>query len=211
MAVQSPNRKVVKLASYMQSINGFNDLVRERSAYRHMGATICDTILQAGLNYKTVVAPRVNQVLERWPSATTSSAFLYNVRRYNLYSVINWTDNEKPRRIIGLTEFLVDEDLETEVEVADWLSDEENIESLRKLRGFGPKTTDYFKMLVGISTVPVDRHVRNFLTKAGVSATGYQETQSLFNDAADLLAFDKSSLDYAVWMHESNASKARAA
>lgn len=211
MTVKSPNRNVVKLASYMQSITGFNDLVRERSAYRHMGATICDTILQAGLNYKTVVAPRVNQVLKRWPSATTSSAFLFNVRRYDLYSVINWSNVEKPRRIIGLTEFLVNEDLETEAEVANWLTDEGNAESLKELRGFGPKTTDYFKMLVGISTVPVDRHVRNFLTKAGVTATSYKETQSLFNDAADLLSFEKSSLDYAVWLHESNASKARAA
>lgn len=207
MAKSSADRSVLKLAKFVKSLSGFQSLVRDRSAYNHMGATICDTILQAGLNYRTVVAPRVNQVIQRWPTAKTSSAFLFNIRRYDLLSVISWSDEEKPRRIISLTEFLVDEDLETEREVANWLTDTENVESLRKLRGFGPKTTDYFKMLVGISTVPVDRHVRSFLSKAGVVAKGYEATQAVFEETAELLNINKSSLDYAVWLHESSPAQ----
>ena len=211
MKIVSARQDVEKLVSFVTSIDGIEELIRERSTYCHMGATICDTILQAGLNYKTVVAPRINRLLERWPNANSTSKFLYNIRRYDLYSAIDWLDDEKPRRIIGLTEFLANEDLETEADVRRWMHDEYNVESLRKLRGVGPKTTDYLKMLVGISTVPVDRHVRNFLSKAGVTRRDYEETQSLFHDVADVMSIDRSSFDYAVWLYESSNSRSRAA
>jgi hypothetical protein len=208
MTVLPQSRDVLKLADYMSSVQNFKKIASQpRTIYCHMGATICDTILQAGLNYRTVVAPRISQLLNRWPTARTSTAFLFNLRRYDLYSVLSWTDDEKPRRIVELAEFLVEQDLETECDVADWLSTESHVDSLRQLRGFGPKTTDYLKMMVGVSAIPVDRHVRSFLGKAGIKPKSYSDTQAIFAGAADLLALNRSSLDYAVWRIESNQLK----
>ena len=212
MPNQTQHHDVLKLANYMSSVSGFRTFAsKPRTIYQHMGATVCDTILQAGLNYKTVVAPRINQLLRRWPSARTSTAFLFNLRRYDLYSVLSWKDDEKPRRIVEFTEFLVDEDLETESEISDWIALDSSEDLLGRLRGFGPKTIDYLKMMVGVSTIPVDRHVRSFLGRAGVEPKSYAETQAIFSGAADLLSLNKSSLDYAVWRIESGERNRRVA
>jgi len=42
---------------------------RTRSTCGHLGAVLADSILQAGLNYTTVVRPRVLAILQVYPSS----------------------------------------------------------------------------------------------------------------------------------------------
>ncbi len=196
------------LAGFVTNLGGFAYERRNHACYAHMGATICDAILQAGLNYRTVVAPRVRAILRRWPSASTTSSFLRLLRRYEIGRVIDWRDPEKPKRIVELTEFCFGQALETETCLQAWLVDDENCRSLLSVRGVGPKTVDYLKTLAGLPAVAVDRHVRTFVSWAGLDLSDYKEISTVVGLTADLLGVHRGSLDHAIWSYVSNSRTA---
>jgi len=177
------------------------------SAYDHMGATIADAILQAGLNYRTVVQPRVRRLMEEFPEAETTTGFLNVIAFHGLKVVLNWRHPEKPRRILEMTWLLANEGIETESDLREWLEKPGNDGLLLGLRGVGPKTADYLKMLVGLPSVAVDRHLRAFVEAAGIECNGYDETRRLLESAADSLGVDRRSLDKAIWSYMSSRTE----
>jgi hypothetical protein len=196
-----------QLADYIISLRDFTISPYQMQSYGHMGATVTDSILQAGVNYRTVVEPRVKQVMQRYPEAKTSRGFLTVIERYGADCVLNWKHPEKPRRVYELTAFFVAINLETEQCLKSWLLHPNNCEKLLMLKGIGPKTIDYMKRFVGISTIAVDRHVRRFLNSAGVQRATYHEIQVVVAFAADLLRISRSSLDHAIWSYSSNMAR----
>jgi hypothetical protein len=173
-----------------------------RPAYDHAGALLSDSILQAGVRYSTVVAPRVRSIVQRFPFATTIPAFLAVVRTEGAANVLSWRDAEKPRRLECLLEFLAAESLNTVHDVGVWLSTDQNCLALVELRGIGPKTRDYMKQLVGISSVAVDRHLVGFVAHAGVESQSYAEVQAIIETAASILGVSALALDRAIWRHQ---------
>ncbi|REJ91782.1 MAG: hypothetical protein DWQ35_13850 [Planctomycetota bacterium] len=103
-----------------------------------------------------------------------------------------------------LTQLLLEHSVETEADVAEWLTSAENVESLKMVRGIGPKSVDYFKMLVGIPAVAVDRHLRQFVAAAGIGVRDYSGVQDLINKAASQLGANAAGLDYAIWLYVSS-------
>ena len=72
------NSKASRFARYIRDLIDNGDIVPatdKEHGYCHMGATITDTILQAGVKYATVVVPRVKNILEKYPEAKTTSDF----------------------------------------------------------------------------------------------------------------------------------------
>lgn len=196
-----------KLAKYISTLDGFWDLAGPRTTYQHMGATIADTVLQAGLNYRTVVEPRVKQLMALHPDARTTSGFREIVAFYGLSNILQWNHPEKPRRIMELTWLFSNEGLETENMVRDWLEKPGNSGLLLQLKGVGSKTVDYLKMLVGLPTVPVDRHVRALVGAAGLKYNRYEDVQQVVSLAADNFNIRKDYFDKAIWGYLSaNAS-----
>jgi hypothetical protein len=179
-----------------------------RRQYGHMGATLCDAILQAGLNYRFVVAPRITRLLALWPSATTTSRFLIKARRYGLNDVLAWRDPVKLQRIDQLSDFMQTSGVETESCLRSFLGDDNESESLMSLSGVGPKTVDYLKILAGMSTLAVDRHVRAVLAQAGVAYTGYADARNLMIAAAERLQIDPAVLDGRIWAAASGSQVA---
>jgi hypothetical protein len=170
-----------------------------REPYGHMGATICDAILQAGLNYRTVVAPRVDRILRFWPTAQTTTAFYEKAARFGLTDVLLWSHAVKLDRVVHLTEFLFGRSLDTEDAVADYLSHEAAAAELLALPGVGPKTLDYLKILVGIPTFAVDRHLRRIIEAAGVTYVSYDHAHATLIAAAGQLGLDPGDLDLMLW------------
>ena len=61
-----------KLLSHFIAAHPDFELVEEATTgYDHMGALVVDGVLQAGIRYETVVVPRVELVLARFPEART--------------------------------------------------------------------------------------------------------------------------------------------
>jgi hypothetical protein len=198
-----------RVADFIVALDGFTISPRKVQPYDHMGATITDSILQAGVNYRTVVEPRVRRVLQTYPEARTSRAFLSIIERHGACGVLNWRHPEKPRRVYELTSFFVAMNVETEESLRCWMLGADRCEELLKLKGVGPKTVDYLKRFVGISAVAVDRHVRRFIHSAGVRRAAYDEIQMVVAFAADLLKVPRCSLDHAIWLYSSEVSRSR--
>lgn len=196
------------LVSFIYSLQDFYIPKQEIMPYFHMGATICDSILQAGIRYDTVVKPRIKILLKKYPTANTTSAFWKLINKTDLKILINWRHPEKLRRIKELTNFFLTKGIETEQELSKWIQKKENCCALLQIRGIGPKTVDYIKILVGIPSVAIDRHIKNFLQLAGIKKQKYEEIKSICEATANILKISPRSLDYAIWNYMSNrASK----
>jgi hypothetical protein len=203
VARNSLNAKLSNSIQLQSYILGLPDFKLEQSTdvqYRHMGATITDAILQSGLKFETVVRPRIEHVLKSYPDKTTSG-FLLVLRMNGPEKVLRWKNAEKPSRVLKVTEFLSKENVESEADLARWLSDPENVERLRHLRGIGPKTIDYFRLLCGVSTTAIDRHITRFLENAGIVGNTYSDAHSIVSDAAKLLGVSASVLDHSIWTY----------
>ena len=200
-----------KVADHVFSLEGFRIENRARTTYGHMGAIISDGVLQAGLNYENVVAPKVRDLIDRCPEAETTTGFLDAMISNRLLDLLNWAHPEKPRRIMAVTSLLHGLRVDTEGTFRDWLATPGSGAHLMQVRGVGPKTVDYFKMLVGLPSIPVDRHVRAFVSSAGVDRKRYEDVQQVIVLAADLLRVERNAFDRAIWSRAAAMSRSRAA
>jgi endonuclease III len=191
-----------QLANIVKSLSDFEMGAEQGwNGYGHMGATITDAILQAGVRWDSVVWPRVKRVRSDFPEAKTTSGFLDVAERVGLEEMIRWKHPEKIGRIMGVARFLVDEHVETEEDLKAWLSTPGNDERLRSQRGIGPKTVDYFRLLAGISTAAIDRHLMRFLAMAGIEVDLYEEARDVVEEAAAILKVPAEILDHSIWRY----------
>lgn len=190
-----------KLANFIRGKNFAP--VAKRKPYYHMGATITDSILQAGLNYNHVVYPRVCKLITKYADYKTTCDFIVLMQVAPLSELISWKNPKKLQRVKDLTWFLYNNGLENEDQLAKWLDIEENISQLRKLDGIGPKTIDYLKMLSGSQAIAIDRHLFAFLELAGIPHCSYQEASLIYGKTAELLDTSQYELDKQVWLYMS--------
>lgn len=195
-----------KLVNYIQINMDKFEPVTQRTPYFHMGATITDSILQAGLNYRCVVYPRVLKLLTKYYEYKTTCKFLILMQTIPLGELINWQSQIKLTRITDLSWFLYNNHIENETELSKWLNDTHNIELLSNLNGIGPKTIDYLKMLSGNQAIAIDRHLFKFLEIAGVLVNSYNEANTIFSMAANFLNMNKYELDRKIWIYMSKSN-----
>ena len=91
--------------------------------------------------------------------------------------------------------------VETVDDLRAWLVDAGNIQRLKRIKGIGDKTADYFKILTGIPTSAIDRHLYKFLAQAGVEVNSYAQAQQVIRETAALLNIDERTLDYSIWAY----------
>ena len=187
------------LANHLSRFGGLSEGCQEIAGYDHIGATICDAILQAGLNYFHVVRPRVEGLRLRWPKAVTLRSFKSHMLRYDLATALAWRHPEKLQRIGRLTSVLIDEGLDCEADLRGWLREESSVPRLLSIHGIGRKTVDYLRNLVGVPAIAIDRHLRAFVNSHGPTLTDYDTIQKTLRITADFLDIGYRELDQAVW------------
>ncbi len=195
-----------RIADYATELGAEFDNVEVRPAYEHMGALLADSVLQAGLNYHTVVLPRVAAILELFPELDCVSALNGMVLRGETSTFLNWKHPEKVGRFDALVCFMSGTGIEDVVDLRAGLRDGGFVEAVREVRGVGPKTVDYMACLVGLDSVAVDRHVRTFAKRVGVMEEDYDFLRSVFCCAADLLSVSRRDFDAWVWRREASIS-----
>ncbi|WLS09720.1 hypothetical protein Q9314_08150 [Shinella sumterensis] len=177
-----------------------------RASYHHMGAIVADCVLQAGLNYRSIVFPRVSAILEGYPGADSTSELVQLIARGETSHFLNWNHPEKIGRFEALVGFLSERSVENTAILRESLQDTSFVVALREVRGVGPKTVDYMQCLVGIDSIAIDRHVRTFAKRVGVVEEDYDFLKSVFCYAADLLSVSRREFDAWVWRREASAS-----
>jgi hypothetical protein len=194
-----------QLANYITLLDDFSIDTTRVVGYQHMGAMLADAVLQAGLNYRTVVQPRVRRILMAYPEARTVSGLCSLISSHGASAILDWRNWEKPRRFEELTTYLHKARVDTEDDLKGWLLLPKNCYDIQSIKGIGPKTVDYLKNLTGFSTIAVDRHVRRFVTLAGIRRNEYEEIRKVVSYAADLLSVSRCNLDHAIWSYLSGS------
>lgn len=179
------------------------DPVTQKTPYYHMGATITDAVLQAGLNYNYVVYPRVLKILKEYPNFTSTCDFIILMQTIPLSEIINWNNKRKLELIEQLCWFFYKNGVENENQLAKWLDNEFNVKELLKINGVGPKTIDYLKMLSGLQAIAIDRHLFEFLRLAGIFIDTYEEASELYQKTARYLSISNYELDKKIWLYMS--------
>lgn len=213
-----------RTVAFVQSLGDFEMIEDLALPYDHMGATITDAVLQAGLRYETTVWPRVQHVMAI-PEATTTSGFLRELREHGGEEVVRWTHPEKLGRMEAVAELFIAEGVETEADLRRWLcgdgadgaadgregaADEAACRAhgdrLLGVHGMGPKTVDYFKILCGEQdAAAIDVHLTRFLERAGVRVRDYAHAREVIAETAGLLGVPAAGLDHSIWTYMSKA------
>lgn len=165
----------------------------------HLGAVLANAILQAGVNYQTVVRMRITRIESQFPETATLPGLIELIEREGARDFLLWKHPTKVTRFVSLAKFLAMQEVETTVELRRWLCLSTARQHLLDLHGIGPKTCDYLCCLVGIDCVAIDRHVKTFASEAGVSVNDYEYLKSVISYAADLLGMRRRDFDAWIW------------
>jgi len=170
--------------------------------YGHVGATVADSILQANNRYSSV-EPRVKRILTNWPAAKTVSSVLELLVTVPATQFLNWRGRDRADRFCEVLHLLKGEGVESEADLQTWLGNDTNLPKLTAIKGIGPKTADYLRIMVGLQGVAIDRRLLRFLAMAGVpiDETDYAAARDLINRAAELLLVPRSDFDHSIWRY----------
>lgn len=194
-----------KLADYIVSLgDSFPTYNCTNQFYQnHIGALYTDIVLQAGLNYNTVVKPRVNNIITKYADFNTVHSFNDLVLNEGLETIINWRHPMKLARIQALIDFSFKNNIDSWNDLKVYLTLEKHQQNLLKLNGVGSKTLDYLMKILGFDLVAVDRHIFLFVEMAEIEAKGYASNKKIVECAADFLNVPRKYIDYNIWRYMS--------
>lgn len=196
------------LVQYIECLDSFTKYYVENTpVYNHIGALFTDIVLQSGLNYKSVVKPRVQNILKKYPEANTVRLFSKLIDEVGVMVVMNWKHPIKLQRMRDIVDFSKNKYIDTCEDLKFSLAEESNRKSFLDLNGFGYKTLDYTLKLLSIDTVAVDRHIVSFVSQAGLNHSDYHQVKSIVEYAADLMEINRTSMDYSIWKYMSETRK----
>ena len=167
----------------------------------HIPALFTDVILQAGLNYKHIVYPRVLSVYKNYPKTDSVKKFCALIEKVGLEKIIHWKNEVKLNRLKNLLSFCLINNIDTAEELKLFLVKAENKGKFLAIDGIGLKTYDYLLKLMNVDTIAVDRHIFSFLEKAGIKTNDYNYSKNVVEFAADMMNISRRSIDYSIWTY----------
>lgn len=195
------------LAAFVQGRTDFEIYNSAGDPYDHIGATVADAILQANRRYAVFVVPRVRRIRDQYAAQRTTSAILDVLRVVPMSTFLQLNDPARAARVTAVLELLTHEGVDTEAELRDWLVSSDGVTTLRTIPGIGPKTADYFKILVGLPESAIDRHLDAFLLMAGLGPFAYADAQAVINATADVLGVHRALFDHSIWQYMSRRGR----
>lgn len=198
--------KAQQMQEYILGLTDFPKITEASEPYGHMGATLTDAVLQAGVNYQHTVVPRVERILDSHKEARTTRAFQALVTKQGAAQILKWKEDvepgSKPQRLRDLLELLVAEQVETEPELWHWLQQEGHSARLQTIKGVGIKTFHYLQILCGDkNAVAVDVNLRTFFRWAEITVSSDEELAAVIVATAKLKDVSPAALDHALWQY----------
>ena len=165
---------------------------------------MADAILQAGLNDRTVVNPRVLAIIEAYPSASPLRGGNAIIRAGRLPDFLLWSHPPKLGRFRAPALYFAQHQVEASGVLRDRIEELRFRNGLLELAGIGPKTGDYLVCLAGRDAIAVDRQIRSFAREAGLRIRDYDTLRLVFCYAADFLGMSRRDSDSWVWANVSS-------
>lgn len=193
-----------KLVEYILNNSALTIVAPRECTYRnHMGALFTDIIIQSGVNYRNVVIPRVNHVLNNYPHATSVNKFAMIIDENDISKVMKWNHPVKLKRMSDLILFCQNRRINNSEDLKEFLRSSDNRKDLLLINGIGKKTLDYLLKLLNIESVAVDRHIFSFVEKAGIESKNYDDVKLIVEYAADLMNISRRTIDNSIWSYMS--------
>ena len=108
-AANTPKLELLKLArmvaDHAASLGVGNAPRRMRPSASHLGAVMADAVLQSGVNYRTVVYPRVQAIIHHYPEACSITGIRCVVKAGRLSEFLRWRHAVKIRRFESLFDY----------------------------------------------------------------------------------------------------------
>ena len=143
--------RYARLVADYASKNGFSPQRLPPSSYpKHIGAVMADSILQAGVNYRTVVQPRIIEILQYYPNAENFDGVSEVIRNDDLPKFLKWHHFEKVNRFLNLADMFQGNAIRTTNDLKKSIVKTDFKEELLSVHGIGRKTVDYMANLVGV-------------------------------------------------------------
>lgn len=196
-----------RIANHAKDEGALSEKKNSRDICEHLGAVLADSVLQAGLNYMTVVRPRVLSILRTHPNCDTVSSLASLIQNGGTGAFLNWRHYEKMNRFEALVDFLKEWGVEDVQDLRESLSCTKFCDLIQTVNGIGPKTVDYMACLIGIDSIAVDRHVRAFAKTVGVTNDDYHFLRESFCCAADLLSLPRREFDAWLWRRAAKSTQ----
>lgn len=194
-----------KIIQHIEQLNLMYNSKSLPEPYQHMGATLAEAILQSGQTYETVIKPRIDRIRKEYATNKTTSDIVHLINEIGASTFLQWNDSEKINRFTGLLAFCNEKKIETEKNLAEWISTtQDSVSILDGLSGIGPKTIDYIKILVGIDTIAIDRHILRFALQADVKIKDYYGLQAVYEIVAEEHKVTRIALDNTIWNYMSS-------
>jgi hypothetical protein len=201
--VVANNTEPERLAGYIRSLPEFKLYTEIDGCYGHLGATLADAVLQSNNNYKRSVRHRIARILRVYPHEVSLHDLERLLQRVTPQEFLDWNGTRKPTTFLDLVGLLRQESVNTEDALRGWLQRDGSAAKLRSIRFIGPKTVDYLKILVGLPNAAMDRHMFEFLQRAGLGKLNYARGKDAIHRAADLMKLNRAHLDHSIWRYMS--------
>lgn len=167
------------------------------AAYCNLLPLLVDCILQQGMNYNTFVIPRINRIENEYSHLTNISQVPIEPNFIN--DLLNVKNKRKINMFISILELLRIEKIENINSFYSWIKNYKNQQKLLAINGLGQKTLDYILNLLGIESIPVDRHIYKFLNICGIYTNKYEEASTIINFTAEKNGYNKIIMDKEIW------------
>jgi hypothetical protein len=191
------------VAEYLQFLRpAFPESARPSRVYDHLGALLADLSLQAGVNYDHVVRPRVNSILVRFPTTSALTGLRTAIGEIGVEEYLQWRGQEKIGLFQSLLALMSRNGHETVEDLSLWCVCGRTKAVLLSLPRFGPKSFDYLRLLCGVESIPLDRHIVRFLQLAGLDCLSmeYTEMQEILLAACRHISLEPYKAERGLWL-----------
>lgn len=180
---------VTRLAQRIQTCR-INDSKPASRGWNHIGAVVVDAVLQRRQKYSSTVLPRVQLFIADYPESHTTEGVRELSEKGEISNAICWkSDSVRITQIEEITSTLEACQIDT---VDQWRV--QYVESKTRLqlrsrlsviRYVGPKTLDYFEILVGIPTaIAIDFRIRRICKESGITNPSYDYLSDVIRNTA---------------------------
>lgn len=173
--------------------------------YRNIVPILIDAVLSMNRQYESFVVPRVNAFERQYPEICSLRALhtlITGKGEDGFREVWNYNHPDRVRILKDLVEFfLAYKDEGTFQTDRDAMMHWANTGIILPVKGFAYKTTQYLRMMLGVSTVKPDIHVRRAAEDAVGNKLSDINVVKLIELAAVQIGKDARDLDYAIWKH----------
>lgn len=170
-----------------------------KAPYDNLLLVLVDAVLQQGMNYSTFVLPRIHKL--KMNSFLLSHFTHIQPDEETMEYILQVKNKRKISTLKAVILLLHKERICNIKTLSRWISIKNNQLILLNINGFGPKTLDYMLNLMGHETMPIDRHVFNFLYACGYKTNKYEHATKIFENISKKHQYKKAALDREVWQY----------